>query len=64
VIVWRLNVKFWVGYALLAHAARPYGLGLFTFIRLPHILKPIAISHFWFKRFICDDLATTCWHLV
>jgi len=38
-------------------------IDLFTFIRRPGIRKQIAISHFWFKMLICDDLASSCKHL-
>jgi len=45
-------------------SARIGEIGLFTFIRRPGIRKRIAISHFWLKQFICDNLATSCKHLV
>jgi len=39
-------------------------IGLFTFIRSPDISRRIALSPFWFNRFIRDDLATLFVNLV
>ena len=39
-------------------------MGRFTFIRRLGITKESGISQFRFMKLICDDLATSCKHLV
>ena len=39
-------------------------IALFTFIRSLGIPNRIAITPFWFNKFVCDDLAKLCVNLV